>query len=281
MMPLAALGAQAVLPRGWERVAIPGVGTIDVPPTMEVKAGFLKKLRQAADHRLNEVVGGTSETNLVLQQKGLNTFTPGSDETYVRVLVATSYGRAGEFASLSEPLDATHRELNQALDAVKREVEGAGAKAYGDAQAAAAKEILKMSDAEFREFLKYVLVSRGRRSEHIDSISVAELRRLRQTMVQTMSGASSIMKRPKILEWLPAKLVWVNGTQAILIAYRRQLGSNPPVLVRRYTFQNHDRMHYLTLSYREVEGSRWRGTLNQVLDSFRISDARSEGRRAR
>lgn len=258
---------------GWRRVEIPQVGTIDVPPTMEVQAGLFSELGKSVDDTLSNAGGG--QTNLVLQQKGLNALAPGADKTYVRVIVRTDHSRPGDFASLSAPFSATAEELNEVLDNLKREVEVEGSKAYHAAVAASVERVQRMSDAEYRQFLRQALEARGRSAERVDTMSSAELGKIRQVFVRAVKQA--VQKTPRVLEWYPARVTEVGGVSTILIAYRRQLGSNPAVVVRRYTFQNYDRCHHVTLSYRASEAHQWQADLDRVLESFRITNVLGDG----
>lgn len=76
----------------------------------------------------------------------------------------------------------------------------------------------------------------------------------------------------KILEWYPPRIETINGMTAIVFSYRRQLNDNSPVLVWEYQFQNYDRLHILTLSYRENETVIWKQLFEQCLQSFRITN---------
>lgn len=78
----------------------------------------------------------------------------------------------------------------------------------------------------------------------------------------------------KLIEWYPLKVEQINGMSCIHIAYKRQLKTNPFVLVNIYMFFNNDRTHTLTLSYREAESSYWKSDFNKILNSFRITNIR-------
>jgi hypothetical protein len=76
----------------------------------------------------------------------------------------------------------------------------------------------------------------------------------------------------KIIEWYPIKFETINGMSCIHISYKRQLNSNPHVLVHMYYFPNYDRMHTLTLSYRLSEVDYWKSDFAKILNSFRITN---------
>lgn len=72
----------ADLPTGWQRIEIPEVGTIDIPPSMEVRDG------------------GRNAGEIIIQQKGLNESDPIAENSYVRIAVVTDVSNFGEVESL-------------------------------------------------------------------------------------------------------------------------------------------------------------------------------------
>ncbi len=84
------------LVEGWERLYVKGLGSIDIPPTMEVQSDRFKKMK-------NELLGRMEyqEAQLIAQQKGLNeAYSPGPQK-YVRVMLWTYSGTPGEFDNLN------------------------------------------------------------------------------------------------------------------------------------------------------------------------------------
>ena len=75
-----------------------------------------------------------------------------------------------------------------------------------------------------------------------------------------------------LLEWKGTKLVVINGRPAIKLSYSRQLGQNQPVQVDIYTFQNNDRMHRLTFSYRLEDSKEYEALFSESLISFKITN---------
>ena len=63
-----------------------------------------------------------------------------------------------------------------------------------------------------------------------------------------------------------------NGMSCIHIYYKRQFQNEPIVLVHIYYFQNYDRMHSLTLSYRISEADYWKNDFATILKSFRLTN---------
>jgi hypothetical protein len=58
--------------QGWQRIPISGVGSIDMPPSLEVQAGELRRM-------------SNSGYSLILQQRGLNAQIPESLNLNLRV----------------------------------------------------------------------------------------------------------------------------------------------------------------------------------------------------
>lgn len=196
--------AQTLL-SGWKRIYIRNVGYIDMPPNMEVQAGTYQEIMNNYYNRLE-----IDAPQLVFQQKGLNSNSVSSFQTYGRVLVETQIGNYGDFQPLSFNITTvTASEINEI-------------------------------NLNFKQKTKSDLASIG------------------HTMI----------------EWYPLKVKKVNGLPCIHVSYKRQLGSNPIVLVNYYIFQNNDRMHALTLSYRISESGIWKTNFDRILTSFRITNVK-------
>jgi len=192
------------LPSGWQRIEIEEVGTIDIPPTMEVQSGQYAKLNQAAKKSMLDLDGG-GRVKITIQQKGLNSFDPIASKWYVRVMVATDVGTPNDFEHLSSSYEATQDELRE---------------------------------------------------------------------ISTFFRTQAENQFTKILQWDVPSLELINGMEAIRLSYRRQYQNNPSVRVTTYMFQNHDRMHRLTMSYREAERAKWLADFPAILSSFRITNVR-------
>lgn len=84
------------LPIGWERIYIKEVGSIDLPPTMEIQKGkyreFVVEFKK---------IKGVDASQLTAQQKGLNEFKKEGFEKYARVIVETKFGSPGDFEKLN------------------------------------------------------------------------------------------------------------------------------------------------------------------------------------
>ena len=78
----------------------------------------------------------------------------------------------------------------------------------------------------------------------------------------------------RIINWYGVSVKKINGRTALKVSYLRQLNDNPYVLVDMYSFQNNDRMHRLTLSYRQSDGNTWKPLFSKILNSFTITNVR-------
>ena len=105
-------------------------------------------------------------------------------------------------------------------------------------------------------------------------VSVAELKDFDVEMNRKTKAELSKIPGMKVLEFYPARLQDVNGMQPLVISYRRQLGSNPPVLVWGYTFMNDERMMQVEMSYRQTEDDIWAPVFQKCLASLRILPSR-------
>jgi hypothetical protein len=190
------LGQQGQLKTGWERVLIPEVGFIDIPPTLELQ-----------DKEKNPMLSAANQNALYIQQKGLNDFQKSSYDTYVRVIIETEISGDNEYETLDTKYFVTQSELKE-LD-----------------------EILKPQ-----------------------------------------------FKNPytKIIDWFPTSTVDINNIRALLIHYTRvgNTKGKHPVDVKMYKFQNYDRLHTVTVSYRIRDKYKWKTDLEDVLKSFTITNVK-------
>jgi len=85
---------------------------------------------------------------------------------------------------------------------------------------------------------------------------------------QFLAGA-----RQALLEEFPASLQRVSAYDALRSGYKR-VGLHGPVVVWTYFIQNYDRIHLITVSYRESEADKWQAYIPSVLGSLEIADAR-------
>lgn len=105
------------------------------------------------------------------------------------------------------------------------------------------------------------------------SASYSELDAL-NNQLKSQVEASFIGTGLKLINWYGAKIETINGMTALKISYLRQLNNNPFVLVSMYQFHNNDRMHQITLSYRQLDADIWKPAFSKVLTSFKITNIR-------
>jgi len=74
----------------------------------------------------------------------------------------------------------------------------------------------------------------------------------------------------KILEWNKATTTTLNGQNAIKYGYKRQIGSNKPVLVEVYMLQNNDRLHIVTFEYR-LDDNNWSTSFTSIKATVKIT----------
>ena len=78
----------------------------------------------------------------------------------------------------------------------------------------------------------------------------------------------------KLIEWNKITTVTINDQGAIRLNYKRQMGTNPIVIVNIYYFFNGDRRHSITISFREEDKEKWELIMNKTVNSFKITNIR-------
>jgi hypothetical protein len=78
----------------------------------------------------------------------------------------------------------------------------------------------------------------------------------------------------ELVDWYGSSNVLVNGRNAIKTSFLRRLNQNPKVYVEVYLFQNYDRTHRLTISYRLEDSALWKAALERTKNSFTITNIR-------
>lgn len=74
----------------------------------------------------------------------------------------------------------------------------------------------------------------------------------------------------KTIHWYGINPVKINDQNALEISYLRQLGNNPYFAVRAYYFENNDREHLVTVSYRLSDEKVWKPLFIKSLKSLKI-----------
>lgn len=108
-------------------------------------------------------------------------------------------------------------------------------------------------------------------------MSALELKLLDKTLKkQIQKDAANLVDskglRFSILSWEPLRIVRGDEFDAILTEYTRKMNDSQAVLVRKYTIQNNDAMHRITISYTEAEKDQWAEDLNKVINTFKFTD---------
>ena len=241
------------LKTGWQRISIPQAGTIDIPPTMEVKSESYKVLTGLT----------TNEKQFTIQQRGLNELHPDAHKLYVRVMIDTEISKPDEYDTLYSRWSLTEQELKEISDAMKLQMEHEFSASSTHMLKSLEDNLKQMTEAELRDTIK------GTLKENIPDIDLKEMRhKLYEAMKQQMLKSKSL----KLIELFPVTVEEINGMRALSRTYRRQLGTNPIVHCDVYSFQNYDRTHTLTMSYRESEKEIWEKDFPAILSSFRIKN---------
>lgn len=74
----------------------------------------------------------------------------------------------------------------------------------------------------------------------------------------------------KLITWHKPDLEKVNKASCLHLHYERQLGDNPIVTVNSYVFFNNDRIHKLTLAYRQNQAEYWQEDFKKIVSSLEI-----------
>lgn len=104
-LPLAAPSLQP----GWERISIKGMGSLDLPPTMEIQKGIYKEFSDEYNR-----TNGYNASPLVLQQKGLNDQTSSGFSKYARIIIETTLGNPNDYERLNFSVSSiSQAEINE------------------------------------------------------------------------------------------------------------------------------------------------------------------------
>jgi hypothetical protein len=81
--------------KNWKRINLGNVGSIDLPPNMEIQGGNYKKMMEK-----RKAEYGISASKVIFQQKDLNKLNQSGFSTYARVFIRTEQGSSGDFQKL-------------------------------------------------------------------------------------------------------------------------------------------------------------------------------------
>ncbi len=127
-----------------------------------------------------------------------------------------------------------------------------------------ARVILETSIGNFGDFTKLETTL------NVTQTELSEINRAsKKQLMDSFSGTSL-----RLIKWYGVSFITVNGYAAVKMSYTRQAADKPNVVVDLYSFQNNDRIHVLTLSYRQSDELLWKPLFNDVLDSFTITNMR-------
>jgi len=105
-----------LIPAGWKVVAIPNIGSIAIPPDMEIRDDRSLISKKSADFRKSIAANGNIEIEkpiLLIQPKGINNLTKNASENYARILINVTNGQKGDFPMNDSELQYTDlSELN-------------------------------------------------------------------------------------------------------------------------------------------------------------------------
>jgi hypothetical protein len=91
----------------WKRIYIDDIGTIDVPPTMEIQSGKYKEIIDPLIPELMKSMGvdASPSHNIIIQQKDLNHLSSSAFQRYARVMIDTDIKNFGDFDTLYFDID--------------------------------------------------------------------------------------------------------------------------------------------------------------------------------
>jgi len=108
------------LPNGWLRIEIAEVGTIDIPPEMEVQSDSQYEAIRDLYGNWSDERGATSPGDIIIiQPQGQNKLDASAQELYARVIVGTRIVDPGDVAGLHTRFDATKDELRDLSNSMR------------------------------------------------------------------------------------------------------------------------------------------------------------------
>ena len=76
--------------------------------------------------------------------------------------------------------------------------------------------------------------------------------------------------KSKLLEFYPVQIIEVNGMYPLNYNIKRQIGSNPAVMVKSYMFFNYDKTHALSFACRVEDEHEYNEFYEKMLNSFKL-----------
>ena len=105
-----------ILKNGWDRIVFKNTGNIDIPPTLELQAGEYKKFVDSLRKTIN-----IEATDLVFQQKELNTMSKEGFKKYARVMIDIIDGQNNEYEKINAPLSVYTAEFMKEFETAFKE----------------------------------------------------------------------------------------------------------------------------------------------------------------
>lgn len=103
--------------KNWKRINLGNVGSIDLPPNMEIQGGNYKKMMEK-----RKAEYGISASKVIFQQKDLNKLNQSGFSTYARVFIRTEQGSSGDFQKLKTG-KITNSDLESLDSSYKNEIQ--------------------------------------------------------------------------------------------------------------------------------------------------------------
>lgn len=107
---------------GWSRISIPGMGTIDIPPSVEVQDDEYRRTKQQVMERLFSNTD-IKKADVIIQQRGLNVFDKEAVEQFFRLTVTSFVETPGAFRRVDEFYFLNDSELNFLSELFRSKVE--------------------------------------------------------------------------------------------------------------------------------------------------------------
>jgi hypothetical protein len=108
--------AEPILKDGWIRVHVENIGSIDLPPTLELQGGTYKEINDKL-YTFHNI----STYQLIAQQKGLNDLQKHSFNKYARVMINTNVGNHGDYEKLDFDISGYNKSDILEIDKIWRQ----------------------------------------------------------------------------------------------------------------------------------------------------------------
>lgn len=114
---------QFAVSQSFEKYYLKNIGSISISNTLELRSGNFSRIidpyKKAVEKKFAIQI---SDDRIVFQQKGLNEFSKSGFSDYVRVIIETEYGSAGDYEKAKSTVTLTPVELSQISSQMKAQV---------------------------------------------------------------------------------------------------------------------------------------------------------------